>query len=64
MAYGQASSFAPKLRRYDTIIPSIQDGLTPEKITAKAKEIELKLDQPHLKQFLEQYTENKATDTE
>jgi carboxymethylenebutenolidase len=46
------------------IATSIQAGLTPEEITAKAKEINLKLDQPHLKQFLEQQTQNKAIDTE
>lgn len=44
------------------IATSIQDGLTTEEITAKAKEIDLKLDQPYLKQFL-QHTENKAADT-
>lgn len=44
------------------IATSIQGGLTREEITAKAKEIDLKLDQPHLKQFL-QHTENQATDT-
>ncbi|MBR8841099.1 MAG: phosphatase [Stigonema ocellatum SAG 48.90 = DSM 106950] len=41
------------------IATSIQDGLTPEEIIAKAQEIDLKLDQPHLKDFLEQHSQNK-----
>ncbi|MBO3460184.1 sulfur transferase domain-containing protein [Aetokthonos hydrillicola Thurmond2011] len=38
------------------IASSIQEGSTPDEIIAKAQEINLKLDQPHLKQFLEEQT--------
>jgi uncharacterized protein (TIGR01244 family) len=40
------------------IATSIRDGLSSEEIITKAKEINLKLDQPHLQQFLDQHKIN------
>ncbi len=42
------------------IATATQDSLTPEEIRAKAQDLGLKLDQPHLKQFLEQDTHERV----